>query len=115
LAELPVKFRSISLAHDSVAGFEDHLNFNMSQKDLAMLLCILIKADFVDDYYASGSSAPQFFSKYFYFKNQKADNDFTRASGINKKISEAMSIKDVDYNQIKIKLKSKLLEALQQV
>ena len=41
------KYRSIRTAHDTIAEYEDKLYFDMSQKELAVLLAVLIRAGYI--------------------------------------------------------------------
>jgi hypothetical protein len=113
--EISDKYRSIKKAHDTIVEYEDRLYFDMSQKELAFLLAVLIRSGFIQGASAKNSTVYSFFSKYFYFKNQKADNTFQRANGINKKISDVFSPNNTDYQTIKEELKERLIQTIKEL
>jgi hypothetical protein len=72
------KYISIARAHDTIAVYEDKLLFDLSQKELAVLLALLVDCDFIHGTKYNNNHL-NFFRKYFHFKNQKAGNNFQRA------------------------------------
>lgn len=110
---LSEKYISIAKAHDTIANYEDKLVFNISQKQLAVLLALLVRCDFIhgSEYY----NHMDFFRKYFYFKNQKAENNFQRAISINKKMSDVVSSNNTNYQSIKDEMKTKLIKAIREL
>jgi hypothetical protein len=110
--QLTHKYWATQRAHDTISEFEDRLVFDLKQKELAFLLAILIRAGFLAGANEKGATFNHFFSKYFYFKNQREGNSFTRAIAINKKISDALSSGNTDYLSIKPDIKTKLLDAI---
>lgn len=106
------QYGDIKKAHDTIPEFKDGLFFDLSLKELAFLLAVLIRAEFIQGSKENGETFVHFFSKYFYFKNQKKGNSFDRAQYIQKRISDAMSYVDGDYMKIKADIKKKLIEAI---
>ncbi len=110
--KLSQKYGVIKRAHDTIGEFEDRLVFELKQKELAFLLAVLNRAGFLEGANEKGSTINHFFSKFFYFKNQRESNSFTRATSIGKKISEAMSSGNGDYVSIKPDIKKRLMDAI---
>lgn len=113
--EISTKYRSIKKAHDTIISYEDKLYFDLSQKELAFLLAALIRSGIIHGASDKNSTFQHFFSKYFYFKNQKAGNTFQRATGINKKISDVFSPNNTDYQGIKEDMKERLIQAIREL
>lgn len=112
---LSTKYSSIKKAHDTIVSYEDKLYFDLSQKELAFLLATLIRSGFIYGASDRNSTFQNFFSKYFYFKNQREGNLFNRATGINKKISDVYSPNNTDYQSIKEEMKDRLIQAIKEL
>jgi len=76
-------------AYDISESYKDKLDFNLKQDELAALLYILFKAEFINTPSGDTSLYLNFCKNYFHFKNQKKDLEFAPAKGIIKKFSEA--------------------------
>ena len=76
-------------AYDIAEAYQDKLEFNLKQDELAALLYILYKAGFIHTPAGDHSSYLNFCKNHFHFKNQKQGMDFSPAKGIIKKFSEA--------------------------
>ncbi len=109
---LSQKYWSVQAAHDTISEFEEKLLFNMNQNELALLLTVLSRADFIHGGSEKESAAHHFFSKYFYFKNQKQNKTFTRAVHINNKISAVNGFEITNLEELKSKLKLRLNTAI---
>jgi hypothetical protein len=109
------KYKLIKKAHDGIVDYDDKLYFDMTQKDLSFLLALLIRSHFIYGWSTKNSTVNAFFSKYFYFKNQKAGNSFQRAKDINKKISDVFSPNNTDYKDIKEEMKARLIDAIREL
>lgn len=109
---LSQKYWSVQAAHNTISEFEEKLLFNMNQNELALLLTVLSRADFIHGGIEKESAARHFFSKYFHFKNQKEGGAFTRAKDINNKISAVRSFSIENLEELKSELKLKLNTAI---
>lgn len=112
--EINKKYKNISRAHDTFAIYEDKLLFNLNQKELAFLLTLLVKCNFIEGTNFNNNHL-DFFRKFFYFKNQKESNRFQKAKDIHKKMSDVASANNTAYQSIKEDIKNKLIEAIKEL